>query len=375
MTPGPTQVRENVRLARSQETTNPDLDPAFYLFYEETCNRIASFLKTTNPVYILSGEGILGLEAACASLTQPADRVLILDNGLFGHGFADFVRLYGGEPVFFTSDYDAPLSVEAIAQFLKQDHQFRYATMVHCDTPTGVCNPVEQIGRLLHEYGIISVVDAVSSMFGEPLQVDRGQLDIVCGASQKALSAPIGLTFVSVSDRAKEIMNKRTVPIASFYCNLTLFQNYKEEQWFPYSMPISDIMGLRIAIDNVLEEGDAIFDRHQKMASAIRNTLQRAGLSLYLRDGYANTVTVFLPPDGLRVADILQEMQTTHQILLAGCFGILKDQVIRIGHMGENANQKDLEQTMAALGKTLCHLGCSLEVDLREIFLQELHKK
>ena len=98
MTPGPTQVAENVRLARSRECTNPDLDENFVEFYKETCEEISRLLHTDNETLILGGEGILGLEAACASMTEPGDRVLVLDNGIYGKGFADFVSMYGGCP-------------------------------------------------------------------------------------------------------------------------------------------------------------------------------------------------------------------------------------------------------------------------------------
>ena len=98
MTPGPTQVAENVRLARSRECTNPDLDENFVEFYKETCEEISHLLHTDNETLILGGEGILGLEAACASMTEPGDRVLVLDNGIYGKGFADFVSMYGGCP-------------------------------------------------------------------------------------------------------------------------------------------------------------------------------------------------------------------------------------------------------------------------------------
>ena len=91
MTPGPTQVKENVRMARSFPCTNPDLDETFVDFYKETCELISRLLHTGNETLILGGEGILGLEAACASLTEPGDPVLVLDNGVYGRGFADFV--------------------------------------------------------------------------------------------------------------------------------------------------------------------------------------------------------------------------------------------------------------------------------------------
>ena len=127
MTPGPTQVRENVLAARSLPCTNPDLDPDFYTFYKETCELISSLLHTRNEALILGGEGILGLEAACAGLTEPGDRVLIIDNGVFGKGFADFVKMYGGNPVLYTVDYLEAVDVDALADFLKKDHDFKYA--------------------------------------------------------------------------------------------------------------------------------------------------------------------------------------------------------------------------------------------------------
>ena len=122
MTAGPTQVRENVRMARSLECTNPDLDPAFFDFYKETCEMLSKAMHTENKALILGGEGILGLEAACASLTEPGDRVLVIDNGVFGKGFADFVKIYGGEPVSFVSDYHRPVELSELEAFLQKDN-------------------------------------------------------------------------------------------------------------------------------------------------------------------------------------------------------------------------------------------------------------
>ena len=89
----------------------------FYDFYKETCGKIGEFLKTKNEVRILSGEGILGLEAACASLTEKGDRVLVIDNGIFGEGFADFVKMYGGEAVFFKGDRQREIDIKELKDF------------------------------------------------------------------------------------------------------------------------------------------------------------------------------------------------------------------------------------------------------------------
>ncbi len=171
MTAGPTQVRENVRMARSQMCTNPDLDKAFFDFYKETCALLSKAMHTENRALILGGEGILGLEAACASLTEPGDRVLVIDNGIFGRGFGDFVKIYQGQPVLYTADYHNPVDLAALEAYLEKDHDFKYATVVHCDTPSGVLNDVEAISCLLDRYGILTVADSVAGMFGEPLDL------------------------------------------------------------------------------------------------------------------------------------------------------------------------------------------------------------
>ncbi len=195
MTPGPVQVPEDVRMARSRSTTNPDLDPVFFDEYKETCELISELLHTKNETLILSGEGILGLEAACASMTEPGDRVLVLDNGIYGKGFADFVSMYGGEPTLYTADDKNTLDPEKLEVYLKEHHDFKYATLVHCDTPSGMLNDIHAISPLLKSYGIMTVVDSVSGMFGNPVDVDAAQIDLLCGGSQKAVSAPPGLTL------------------------------------------------------------------------------------------------------------------------------------------------------------------------------------
>lgn len=374
MTPGPTQVAENVRRARSLITTNPDLDLEFYEFYHDTCQLFGELIHTRNECYILGGEGILGLEAACASLTEPGDRVLVIDNGIFGRGFADFVSMYQGEPVIFTADYHRPLSVTELKEYLEKDHNFKYATLVHSDTPSGLLNPVEQLCPLLKEYGILTVVDSVTGMFADELDVEKSQIDIVCGGSQKALSAPPGLTMVAVSEDARRCMHQRKTPIRSFYANLLIFESYYQDKWFPYTMPVSDIMGLRQALENVKADKQQI-SRHQRIACATRKALTEAGLTLYLQDGYASSVTVFYVPEGITDTEILRKMRQEHQILIAGCFDVLAGKVIRIGHMGNNANEKDMTDTLSALGQVFTELGVDIKADMAEIFQQELDQE
>ena len=373
MTAGPTQVKENVRMARSLECTNPDLDIEFFDFYKETCQMLSKVTNTDNEAFILSGEGILGLEAACASLTEPGDRVLVIDNGIFGKGFTDFINIYGGEPVLYTADYRNPIVLADLQEFLKKDHDFKYATVVHCDTPSGVLNDVEEISKLLDTYGIMTVTDTVAALFGEPLDLSNSKIDILCGGSQKALSVPPGLTMLWVSERAFEAMENRKTPIASFYANILTFKNYYENKWFPYTMPISDINGLRVGLENYFED-KAIHERHAKIAAATRNALTAGGIKLYLESGWANTVTVLEVPEGITDMQILQGMEKDYGIMISGCFDVLAGKVVRIGHMGENCRVEQMVPTLEALQGTLEKLGFEVKCNLAEVFMAEMEK-
>ena len=371
MTPGPTQVKENVRMARSLVCTNPDLDEDFVEFYKDTCELISSLLGTKNETLILDGEGILGLEAACASLTEPGDKVLIIENGVYGEGFADFVSMYGGVPEFYHADRLNAIDPDALSSYLKEHHDYKYATVVHGDTPSGMLNDVSAICPLLKKYGIMTVVDSVSASFGEPMRISDWQIDIMCGGSQKVVSAPPGLTFVVISDDAKKAMTERKTPIASFYANLTTFAHYYEEKWFPYTMPISDIYGLRAAIDNIAADPD-ILARHEKIAEASRKAITEAGLSLYLKSGFSSTVTVFEVPEGTTAAAILDGVKKDYNIMLAGSFDVLAGKVIRIGHMGNNADFYNVREVFAALDGTLAKLGVPLKASMEEIFCDSM---
>lgn len=373
MTPGPTQVAENVRLARSMECTNPDLDVDFVEFYKETCEEISRLLHTKNETLILGGEGILGLEAACASMTEPGDKILVLDNGIYGRGFADFVSMYGGKPELYSRDYRETLDVSELEEYLKEHHDYKYATVVHGDTPSGMLNDVSAICPLLKKYGIMTVVDSVSASFGEPLSIDDCQIDIMCGGSQKVVSAPPGLTFVVISDDAKKAMKERKTPIASFYANLTTFAHYYEEKWFPYTMPISDIYGLRAAMDNIAADPD-ILTRHQQIAEASRKAVTSAGLNLYLRSGFSSTVTVFEVPEGTTADAILETVKKDYNIMLAGSFDVLAGKVIRIGHMGNNAEFYKIREVFAALDGTMKKLGIPLKASMEEVFCAEMNR-
>lgn len=372
-TPGPTNLSENVRMARALKTTNPDVDLEFVEFYKETCDRFGKFINTKNDCYILCGEGILGLEAACASLTEKGDKVLVLDNGLYGRWFDGFVTMYGGEVTYFSGDYTKEIDIEALSKFLEENNDFKYATVVHCDTPTGVLNPVNKICPLLKSYGILTVVDSVSGMVGEELKVDDWKIDIALGGSQKAFSAEPGLTMVSISDDAREAMENRETPVAGFYCNLNIWKNYYKDKWFPYTMPASDIISLRVAIDNIMEEGtEKVIERHRKIGEATRKALKEYGLNLFLESGYSNTVTAVEIPEEIGALKLRDHLNREYNVLMSTSLDKYENKLLRIGHMGENARIENITTVLNAIHNSLRDLGFNSEKSLVDLFMKNI---
>lgn len=372
-TPGPTNLSENTRMARALKTTNPDVDLEFVEFYKETCERFGEIINTKNDCYILCGEGILGLEAACASITEKGDKVLVLDNGLYGRWFDGFITMYGGEVTYFSGDYTNEIDVEALSKFLKENNDFKYATVVHCDTPTGVLNPVDKICPLLKSYGILTVVDSVSGMVGEELKVDDWKIDIALGGSQKAFSAEPGLTMVSISDDAREAMENRETPVAGFYCNLNIWKNYYKDKWFPYTMPASDIISLRVAIDNIMEEGtEKVIERHRKIGEATRKALKEYGLNLFLESGYSNTVTAVEIPEEIGALKLRDHLNREYNVLMSTSLDKYENKLLRIGHMGENARIENITTVLNAIHNSLRDLGFNSEKSLVDLFMKNI---
>ena len=242
--------------------------------------------------------------------------------------------------------------MDDLKNYLEKDHDFKYATVVHCDTPSGMLNDIASVCPLLKSYGILTVVDSVAGMFGEDVRVDDWKIDLLCGGSQKAVSAPPGLTMVTISADAKAAMEGRKTPVASFYANLLTFKGYYEAKWFPYTMPVSDIYGLRTALENIKADPQML-ERHAKVAAYTRKAVTAMGLKLYPESGYSNTVTTFQVPEGHTAEEILHAMRYEHNILLAGSFGCFAGKLIRIGHMGENAYMEKVQEVLDALQEVL----------------------
>jgi aspartate aminotransferase-like enzyme len=358
MTPGPTAVPEPVREAMSRELINPDVDPAFREIYDRVTERLATAYgidpdasgSDARDVVVLGGEGILGLEAAVASLVEPGTEVLCLANGLYGEGFADFVASYGGDPTVVAAEHDEPLPLDALDEALAADDaDFDVATMVHCETPTGALNDVDAaLDRIeAADAEILTVVDAVSSLGGVSVPTER--IDVCLGASQKCFSAPPGLATAAVSDRAWAAMEAREPH--SLYANFLPFRDVSDG--FPYTHLTTEVVALDEALGLLLDEGlDAVRERHAAAATRCRERGAELGLETVPGPERSSpTVTAFAVPG--RAESLQERLREEHDVLLATGLGDGASDVLRVGHMGHSARVDRVEETMDALAAVL----------------------
>ncbi|WP_049983465.1 alanine--glyoxylate aminotransferase family protein [Halorubrum sp. BV1] len=356
MTPGPTAVPEPVRDAMSRELINPDVDPEFDAIYADLVDRlsrvygVADGSTPARDVAVLGGEGILGLEAAIASLVEPGTEVVCLSNGLYGDGFADFVESYGGEATLVSAAYDEPLPLDDLdAVLADRDRAFDLATMVHCETPTGTLNDLAPVlDRLEAADGeILTVVDAVSSLGGTPVPTER--IDVCLGASQKCFSAPPGLATAAISDRAWAAMEARDSD--SLYTNFLPWRDTSEG--FPYTHLTTNVVALDEALSLLLEEGlDEANARHEAAAARCRERGAVLGLDPYPDPERSSpTVTAFHVPG--RAPALQRALREDHDVTVATGLGDLADDILRIGHMGHNARTERVDEAMDALAAVL----------------------
>lgn len=360
-TPGPTEVPARVLRRMAAPITNPDIDRNFVSFYEEVQSKLMTLMKTKNDVLVMSAEGLLGLEAAVASLVGRGEKVLTITNGVFGDGFVDFVRLYRGVPVPVVADYNKPINPEKVAEALDTNGDIKVATFVHCETPSGVLNPLKEIAKQCRKRGVVLVADVVSSLGGVPLEADAWGADVCLGASQKCISAPPGLALVSVSDRAWEIVRSRKNAIPSYYLSLGQWDEWwKKSKLFPYTPSVSDIYALDEALDMIFEEGlRSVFSRHVKVSRALLAALRAMGLSPFPASDefHSPTVTVFRRPARVDEGRLRAVMESRYSVMIAGSWGKLTGEVLRLGNMGYNAYPQKAIKATGALENALKDVG------------------
>jgi aspartate aminotransferase-like enzyme len=353
MVPGPVKTPEQVMDVWRVDFGSGDLETEFLELYNQTEQNLQKILSTENQVTIHTGEGMLGLWGALKSCLQPGDRVLSIATGVFGYGIGDMARSIGADVRLVSMPYDETISnwteiEDAIASFRP-----KMITVVHCETPSGTLNPLHELGRLKDKYGVTLIyADVVASAGGTPVLVDEWGIDLALGGTQKCLSAPPNMTFVSVSRAAWEIIEK--VDYVG-YDALKPFQNAQEKFYFPYTPYWQGMAALNTACELVLNESlEACYGRHERVASYCREQLTQMGLQLFPTANAlpSPTVTAVKVPSGISWQDLDSRFRS-RGLVVGGSYGPLSGKVFRLGHMGSQADMDLMKRALDAIKASL----------------------
>ena len=351
--PGPSLVHPRVLHALSAPLLG-HLDPAFLNVMSDIQVLLRLVFQTEHRFTIaISGTGSAGMEASIVNLVEPGDAVVVGINGVFGTRLASVVERCGGKVIRVEAAWGTCIEPDAIEQVLTRSGPVKAVAIVHAETSTGLWQPLEDIANLCRQRETLLVVDAVTSLGGVPVDIDRLGIDACYSATQKCLSCPPGLSPFTMSERALATVRQRRTPCQSWYLDMGLIADYWTEgtRAYHHTAPISMLYGLREALRLVEEEGlPARFKRHRINSEALLAGLEALGLDPLPPAGrrlpMLNCVTV---PSHIPEADIRAQLLMDYGIEIGGGLGPLKGKVWRIGLMGESSTEAHVLTLLNAL--------------------------
>ena len=352
MLPGPTNVSERVMKAMLGPIINHRGD-SFREMYKGVLAKARHLFQTEGEVVVLSSSGTGGVEAAVWNLVRPGDVAVVPVFGEFSTRLAETVEMAGGRAVRVRSEFGKVPPLEELMADMDAEGSFKALFLVHNETSTGVAAPyVEEASRLARDHGAFAVIDAISSLGGYSIPVDRWGVDVCITGSQKCIAAPPGLALLSVSGRVVEFVKKS--PPKTRYFELPRYLEYGAKGETPFTPALPLYYALDEALKELLEEGLAgRVERHDRMSEMLYTGLAGLGLGPVAEKAVrSKTVVASYYPQGVEDAKFRKALSQDRGVVIAGGFGPFAGKVFRVGCMGQ-INETYVGATLKAIGETL----------------------
>ena len=354
MGPGPSDVHPRVLKAMATPMIG-HLDPQFIVIMDEVKQMLRELFRTENELtFAVSATGSAGMETCLVNLLEPGDEAVVCVNGVFGNRMSDIVERCGAKLRRVEAPWGEPIDPAAVKQAMEKCNP-KLVAIVHAETSTGLLQPIEEIGRMVHDAGTLFLVDTVTSLGGTDVRTDEWGIDAIYSGTQKCLSAPPGLSPVSFSNRALEAMDRRKTKVQSWYLDLTMLRKYWEgaKRTYHHTAPVSMVYALHEALRIVFDEGlEARFERHRRNHELLRDGLEEMGFEFVVAPEYRlpmlNAVKI---PEGMEDAPARKRLLDEFNIEVGGGLGDFAGKVWRIGLMGCSCTQNHVNMLLAALRK------------------------
>ena len=360
MTPGPCSIDPRVYRALATPIVG-HLDPWFRGCMEEVQVLLRQVFQTENRItFPLSASGSGGIEASVLNSLEAGDEAICCVNGMFSQRMHVIAQHTPATLHLVEAPLGKPVDPEDARKAAK-GRKIKMIGLAQGETSTGVVTDIDPFRKVADECGALLVVDTVASLAAVPLHVDKQRIDICFSGTQKAISAPPGMSPITVSPRAEEIFRNRKTKVQSWYFDLSTAMNYwGKDRLYHHTPPISLIYALREAMRILLEEGlEARWERHRTNQLALVAGCEAMGLQMFVENPKDRlvTVTAVKIPAGIDDAKVRNQLLDEFNIEIAGGIGPTKGQIWRIGLMGYSCQKTNVLLFLASLEKVLLDQG------------------
>ncbi|MCD6255788.1 MAG: alanine--glyoxylate aminotransferase family protein [Deltaproteobacteria bacterium] len=353
-TPGPTPVPPRTLLAMASPIIH-HRSPEFSQILAEVKEGLKYVFQTNNDVLLFASTGTGAMEGAVANALSPGEKALVVRGGKFGERWAEICKAYGIETINLDIEWGRCVKVEKILEYLIKYNDIKAVFIQAHETSTGVKFPLKEIGEALKDRDVILVVDAISALGAIELLVDDWHLDIVVGASQKALMLPPGLSFVSISEKGWKWIERSKLP--KYYFDFKKEADALKRNQPAYTSAVSLVIGLLENLRYIKKRGlKNIIEHHKRLSEATKSAIKAMGLNLFTKEGLSEAITVVEVPPGIDGKEIVRLLKEEYGIMIAGGQGRLKGKIFRISHMGY-VDENDIIVVISALEAVLNKLG------------------
>ncbi len=350
LTPGPTHLPEEVRLALSRDMIHHRKD-GFVQLMRRVQTQMQTLFATRQPVLPLSCSGTGAMQAAVDNLFAPGDKVLVVDGGKFGQRWAQIAETNKLQVQRLEIPRGQAVDPEKIRSALEREPDLRGVLIQYSETSTGVLHPIREVGRITADTPTLLVVDGISGVGISPCPMDDWHIDCLLTGSQKGLMLPPGLALISLSTKAWDQVDR--LAEASFYFHLGKECRKWEQGQTAYTSPVNLIVGLEASLDILLTPDlHQVFSKQWALAQMTRFGIQAMGLKPLAPTHYTWGLTSFWVPEGTDAQAVLQQMAEEFNLVLAGGQDELKGKIFRLGHMG-HVDWGDILAGLAALAHCL----------------------
>ncbi len=371
-TPGPTTVPPECLLTMAQPIIH-HRTPEYMKIFGEVREGLKYVFKTENEVLTFASSGTGAMEASVSNLLSRGDKVIVVKGGKFGERFAEIAAAFGVDVIPVDVEWGRAVEPEVVRKKLAEDSNVKAVFTTLCETSTGVVNDIKEMGEIVSKFNAVLVVDAISGLASVELNTDEWQVDVVVSGSQKGLMIPPGLSFVSVSDKAWDLVGVSNLP--KYYFDFKKVKKAQEKSDSAFTPAISLIIGLRQALGMLKEEGiENVISRHACLAEATRRGMSGLNLELFA-DRPSNSVTAVKVPSKIDGANFVKRLREKG-VSIAGGQAQLKGKIFRLAHMGY-MDKFDILQMVSAVEVELREMGYELQLGkgvqaAEEVFLKEI---